>query len=94
MDELIKRLSRYSEKAVADALDADFAKAVKDAMIELNVQYAQFVLLCNCVDTLKKLNSESSKDLKDCRNELCLRCGEYRTRHLGSCDGCRWKDGG
>ena len=32
-----------------------------------------------------------ARDLKDCRNELCLRCGQYKTKHLGSCDGCRWK---
>ena len=31
------------------------------------------------------------KELRDCRNELCLRCGEYKTKHLGSCDGCRWE---
>ena len=30
-------------------------------------------------------------DLKDCRNELCLRCGSYRNAHNGACDGCRWK---
>ena len=30
-------------------------------------------------------------DLRDCVNELCLKCGQYRTQHLGSCDGCRWK---
>lgn len=34
------------------------------------------------------------RDLRDCRNELCLRCGEYKTKHLGSCDDCRWKDVG
>ena len=33
-------------------------------------------------------------ELKDLRNELCWRCGEYKNKHLGSCDGCRWKDGG
>ena len=32
-----------------------------------------------------------ARDLKDCRNELCLKCGQYKTKHLGSCDGCRWK---
>lgn len=32
------------------------------------------------------------RDFRDCRNELCLRCGEYKTRHLGSCDGCRWRE--
>ena len=31
-------------------------------------------------------------ELRDCRNELCLRCGDYKQRHLGACDGCRWKD--
>ncbi len=29
-------------------------------------------------------------DLADCINELCLYCGLYKTRHKGSCDGCRW----
>lgn len=32
------------------------------------------------------------KDLEVCRNELCLRCGQYKQRHLGACDGCRWKE--
>lgn len=35
---------------------------------------------------------ELRRDLKDCRNELCFRCGEYKQRHLGACDGCRWKE--
>lgn len=30
------------------------------------------------------------RDYRDCRNELCLKCGAYKERHLGSCDGCRW----
>lgn len=29
-------------------------------------------------------------DLKDCRNELCLKCGRYHEKHLGACNGCRW----
>ena len=32
-------------------------------------------------------------DNADLRNELCLLCGRYKTAHLGSCDGCRWKKG-
>lgn len=35
---------------------------------------------------LKRLQSE----LADCRNELCLLCGQYKQRHLGACEGCRW----
>ena len=30
-------------------------------------------------------------DLKDCVNELCLKCGAYHESYLGACDGCRWK---
>lgn len=31
------------------------------------------------------------RQLKDCVNELCSRCGRYRNEHLGACDGCKWK---
>lgn len=30
-------------------------------------------------------------ELKDCVNELCYQCGDYKTAHMGSCDDCRWK---
>lgn len=30
------------------------------------------------------------RELKTCRNELCLYCGKYHDRHKGACDGCRW----
>ena len=32
-------------------------------------------------------------DNADLRNELCLKCGKYKTAHEGACDGCRWKKG-
>ena len=35
--------------------------------------------------------AKTSSELRDCRNELCLRCGEYKMRHKGACDGCRWQ---
>lgn len=31
-------------------------------------------------------------ELKECANELCLKCGSYREEHLGACDGCRWRN--
>lgn len=50
---------------------------------------------------LEKLYAEAAtairwllSDLKDCRNELCLRCGNYKEAHKGACDDCRWKDMG
>lgn len=37
-------------------------------------------------DAIDRLSAE----LKLCRNELCLKCGDYKMRHKGACDGCRW----
>ena len=31
-----------------------------------------------------------TKDLEDCRNELCQMCCHNMNRHLSVCDGCRW----
>ena len=43
--------------------------------------------------TQKAVNKWNSQaQVQDCRNELCLSCGQYKTAHLGSCDGCRWYD--
>ena len=54
-----------------------------------------------CIANIEKLwsalrleNTQIKRDLNDCRNELCLKCEDYKQRHLGACDGCRWKDVG
>ena len=85
MDELINRLSRYSEKAIADALDADFADAIQTAIAELTARILAFHSAEVELVAVKR-------ELKDCRNELCLKCGDYKMRHKGACDGCRWKE--
>ena len=33
-------------------------------------------------------------ELKNCRNELCLKCGNYHEAHNGACNGCRYRKGG
>ena len=33
---------------------------------------------------------QAKTEFKDCVNELCLKCGNYREEHNGACDGCRW----
>ena len=47
--------------------------------------------LLDLVQDLKARVESLKTDLNDCRNELCLRCGAYKKRHLGACDGCRWR---
>ena len=46
------------------------------------------------VGTLRRaiLLNDLLRELKNCRNELCYRCGQYANAHLGACDGCRWSD--
>lgn len=41
-------------------------------------------------DKIKRLQRE----LRNCRNELCLKCGQYKQSHLGACDDCRYRHGG
>lgn len=43
-------------------------------------------LLNEGADAIEELRT----DLNDCRNELCLICGQYKQKHLGACEGCRW----
>lgn len=42
----------------------------------------------------KKRADRLARQLRDCRNELCYRCGLYREAHLGACNACRYRHGG
>ena len=39
---------------------------------------------------IRRLQSE----LKNCRNEFCLKCGNYHQSYAGACDWCRYRNGG
>jgi hypothetical protein len=49
---------------------------------------------CDAIESLLGLLGETETDLKVCRNELCLKCGNYSNAHLGWCNGCRWQGAG
>lgn len=34
-----------------------------------------------------KERDELRATLRDCRNELCVRCGQYKNAHKGACGG-------
>ena len=44
------------------------------------------------IDSLQAQLAASQRRAQDARNELCLKCGEYKEAHNGACDGCRWKE--
>ena len=48
--------------------------------------------LIQMIVDLRKALADTKAELNMCRDELCLRCGDYKQRHLGACDGCRWKE--
>ena len=54
---------------------------IKQREINLGIQLA----------TVQADRDNIRAELKDCVNELCYQCGQYKTAHLGSCDDCRWK---
>jgi len=41
---------------------------------------------------IARLLGDAAYELEYMRDELCLRCGDYKMRHLGACNGCRWYD--
>lgn len=42
-------------------------------------------------DQLVEAYGALQSELRDCRNELCLKCGNYHEAHNGACNGCRWR---
>lgn len=54
-------------------------------------EMAQFIEAKNLLTDAEAAITELSKNLRDCRNELCLKCGNYAQAHNGACDGCRWR---
>ena len=92
MDELLKRVNRYTRQCLTERTDPDFADAVEEMKNTLMAfganayRYASIALEHEI--EIGKLKSE----LEDCRNELCNKCGDYKMAHRGACDGCRWKD--
>ena len=48
--------------------------------------------LIQIIVDLRKALADTKAELNMCRDELCLQCGQYKNRHKGACDGCRWKE--
>ena len=55
---------------------------IKQREVQLRIEIA----------TLQADRDNIRTELKDCVNELCLKCGNYHESYLGVCDGCRWHE--
>ena len=58
----------------------EMLERIKKKEIDTGIQIAKLEADLDC----------ARSDLKDCVNELCLKCGAYHNEHNGACDGCRW----
>lgn len=65
----------------------ELIQQLKKHAVELPEKFSKNAEL---LDALTKA-ADALKNFRDCRNELCLKCGEYKRKHLGACDGCRWR---
>ena len=83
---LLDRLKRYSKKCLTERTDGDFADAVWEAVEVIDGLLND---LQEALDTIE----QNGKELKDCRNELCYKCGGYRSKDAFICDDCRWRSG-
>ena len=54
---------------------------IKQREIDMGIEIAKLQADLDCIKA----------ELRDCVNELCLKCGNYHESYLGACDGCRWK---
>ena len=72
---------------------ASTISAAADKLHEQDLRIADLVAHLNAEQAkVRMLVAENERRYMDCRNELCMKCGQYRTAHLGSCGDCRWKE--
>lgn len=73
-----------SREAAFDALFGQFCASSDETEAALNAAIEE-------IRAIPAADVVSGSDFRDCRNELCLRCGNYKQAHNGACDGCRWR---
>lgn len=70
-----------SEYITRDALKAAFEE---DGHLSAYVE--------EMIDSVPAADVVPGVDYRDCRNELCYKCGTYKYNHeTHECDGCRWR---
>lgn len=85
MGNLTKRISDAVNDLGNDLTAAGWPEGKKDGRkFNTSIAFRNLVITAGDVPGLES-------ELRDCVNELCLKCGQYRREHEGACDGCRWK---
>ena len=84
MNNLTRRLSDAINNLGNDLTGAGWPAGEKNGrQFDTSLTFRELVITAGDVAGLES-------DLRDCVNELCLKCGAYHREHEGACDGCRW----
>ena len=58
-----------------------------------NIDWEKAIETYKELEDSQDVNEEVIRELWNCRNELCLRCGKYEKAYCGACDDCRYNAG-
>jgi hypothetical protein len=70
----------------------EMIKSFNKTAAEMNIAAKDKITILGMITAMGYKYEQTARNFRDCRNELCLRCGDYKNRHLGACDGCRWRE--
>lgn len=77
---------------LVDVLDGYYNPNNCETMMLDKALRKSIAVLLKAVDESQLEEMVSASVFRDCRNELCLKCGSYKQAHKGACEGCRWKE--
>ena len=81
-----------NERNVKDMRDQNLVNALREhAEWAEGNQWETPITLYDDLAEAADLIEAQAKEIDALRNELCLKCGNYKLAHKGACNGCRWR---
>ena len=80
------------ESGVKDMRDQNLVNALREhaEWAEGNQWETPITLGDDLAEAADRIEAQA-KEIDTLRNELCLKCGNYKLAHKGACNGCRWR---
>ena len=81
-----------NERNVKDMRDQNLVNALREhaEWAEGNEWETPITLGDDLAEAADRIEAQA-KEIDTLRNELCLKCGNYKLAHEGACNGCRWR---
>ena len=80
------------ESGVKDMRDQNLVNALREhaEWAEGNQWETPITLGDDLAEAADRIEAQAD-EIDVLRNELCLKCGNYKLAHKGACNGCRWR---